>query len=301
VPLDPAALQRFSGFTDLYDANRPSPPAGLGALLAGYANTAQPMVVDLGSGTGLSSRWAVTWAASVVGIEPNDEMRAVAESQPTAGVAYRPGRAEDTGLEDASADVVVVVQAMHWMEPELTLAEIGRILRPRGVLAVVDADWPPMAGVARAEQAWIALHRRIRVLEARLARGETATQLRREIAPDDPSLADDNLVDPHRNRVMPGGLRSWSKSGHLQRMAGSGLFSYTREIVLSEAVGGDVERFKRLMYSQGSYQGLLKAGLEDDEIGAVAFQSAVDAAFAEAVVPPTLSFCWRARIGIRLG
>ena len=76
---------RFSGFADIYDANRPSPPNELGPLLASYANVAAPVVVDLGSGTGLSSRWAATWAASVVGVEPSDDMRTVAESRPTAG------------------------------------------------------------------------------------------------------------------------------------------------------------------------------------------------------------------------
>lgn len=56
-----------------------------------------------------------------------------------------------TGL--SSADVVVGVQAMHWMEPEPALAEVARVLHPGGVLAVIDADWLPVAGVARAEQA----------------------------------------------------------------------------------------------------------------------------------------------------
>jgi SAM-dependent methyltransferase len=313
VTIDPAGLDRFSGFADLYDANRPSPPGPLGPLLAGYANCPRPVVVDLGSGTGLSSRWAASWAASVTAIEPNDEMRAVAKSRPVAGVEYRAGRAEQTGLPDACADVALAVQAMHWMEPQATLAEVGRILRPGGVLAVVDADWPPVVGVARAERAWAELHKRIRVLEARVARGETADQLRRPITPDDPTLTDDDLVDPHRNRVMPGGLRSWSKSEHLQRMASSGRFSYTREVVLSEAVpseavpseaapgevvGGAAERFKRLLYSQGSYQGLLKAGLSDEEIGAREFAHEVDAGFAETAGAPALSFCWRARIGI---
>lgn len=299
VTIDPAALGRFSGFADLYDANRPSPPAGLGTLLADYAHAARPAVVDLGAGTGLSSRWASAWAASVVGIEPNDEMRAVAQSRPTPRVEYRAGRADRSGLEDASADVVLVVQAMHWMEPETTLAEVGRILRPGGVLAVIDADWPPVVGVVKAEQAWAALHRRIRVLEARLARGETATQLRRPVEPDDASLADDDLVDPHRDRIMAGGLRSWSKSAHLERMAASDLFSYTREVVLMGDHGGGVEQFKSLMYSQGSYQGLLKAGLTTVEIGAAEFEREVDDGFATARAVSELSFCWRARVGSR--
>ena len=299
MAIDPAALQRFSGFAGLYDANRPSPPARLGPLLASYANAIHPEVVDLGSGTGLSSRWAAAWAASVIGIEPNDEMRAAAQSRPTPGVEYRAGRAQETGLATASADVVLVVQAMHWMDPEPTLAEIGRILRPEGVLAVIDTDWPPVSGVARAEQAWAHLHGRIRVLEARLARGEDGDQLRRPIAPDDPSLADDDLIDPHRNRVMPGGLRSWSKSGHLSRMTASGLFSYVREVVLDEGADGGADRFKSLMYSQGSYQSLRKAGLSDEEIGAAEFETEVNAAFSEAHLPAGLSFCWRARMGTR--
>ena len=299
VTIDPAALGRFSGFADLYDANRPSPPATLGPLLTAYANVPQPAVVDLGAGTGLSSRWASAWAASVVGIEPNDEMRAVAQARPTPGVEYRTGRWDRSGLEDASADVVLVVQAMHWMEPEPTLAEVGRILRPGGVLAVIDADWPPVAGVAKAEQAWADLHRRIRVLEARLTRGETAAQLRRPVEPDDPALAEDDLVDQHRNRIMPGGLRSWSKSAHLERMAASDLFSCSRELVLMEEHGGGAEQFKGLMYSQGSYQGLIKAGITDGELGTPEFEQEVDDGFAQARAVLGLSFCWRTRLGVR--
>lgn len=154
VGLDPASLQRFSGFAGLYDTNRPSPPAALGPLLASYANVERPVVVDIGSGTGLSSRWASTWAVSVRGVEPNDEMRAVAESHPVPGVEYVAGVGHDTGLETASADVVTAVQSMHWMDPDPTLAELARILRPGGVLAVIDADWPPVSGVAAAEDAW---------------------------------------------------------------------------------------------------------------------------------------------------
>ncbi|MGH9083187.1 MAG: class I SAM-dependent methyltransferase, partial [Acidimicrobiales bacterium] len=135
-------LDRFSGFADLYDTVRPALPAALGRLLAAYADTQRPRVVDLGSGTGLSSRWAATWAGSVVGVEPNDDMRAVAESRPLAGVTYRKAAAHDTGLPDRSADVVLAVQSLHWMDPGPTLAEVARVLRPGGVLAAADADWP---------------------------------------------------------------------------------------------------------------------------------------------------------------
>jgi SAM-dependent methyltransferase len=297
--LDQATQERFSGFADLYDANRPTPPAALGPLLACYANVKSPTVVDIGSGTGLSSRWAATWGASVKGVEPNPEMRSVAESRPVAGVEYVAGVGSETGLGSSVTDVVTVVQAMHWMDPTPTLAEVARILRPGGVLAVIDADWPPVAGVAGAEEAWRVLHWRIRVLEARVAVGQDGERLRRAVPDDDPALADDDLADAHRNRVMPDGLRSWSKSGHLDRMERSGHFSYTREIALSEAVEGGAERFCALMYSQGSFQGLRRRGLSDDEIGATDFERRAQAAFAQAANFSSLSFTWRARIGLK--
>jgi SAM-dependent methyltransferase len=289
---------RFSGFADIYDANRPSPPDELGPLLAGYADAARPVVVDLGSGTGLSSRWAATWAASVVGVEPSDDMRTVAESRPTAGVTYRKGWSHSTGLAADSADVVLAVQAMHWMEPGPTLAEVARTLRPGGVFAIVDADWPPVTGVTRAEEAWALLHRRIRVFEARAAAGEHGDRLRRPISDDDPTLVDEDLADPHRNRAMPGGATSWSKAGHLERLSGSGHFGFTRELMFNQAVAGGAERFVALMSSQGSYQALRRLGLSDQEMGETQFRHEVEVAFRESACFRSLSFSWRVRLGV---
>jgi SAM-dependent methyltransferase len=293
-------LARFSGFADLYDAHRPSAPARLGPLLARYAATggsARPVVVDLGSGTGLSSRWAATWAQLVIGVEPNDDMRAVAEAHATPGVTYVRGTSDATGLAGAVADVVLAVQAMHWMEPASTHAEVSRILRPGGVFAIVDADWPPVTGLVGAERAWVTVHRRIRVLEARLAHGLGGDALQAPVADDDPELADDDPSDPHLNRTMVGG-RSWSKRDHLRRLRDSGRFAYTREILLDQEVAGGAERFIDILRSQGSYQGLARAGLTDDEIGVPAFAADVEAAFAAAGDPATMSFSYRVRIGV---
>jgi len=50
-----------AGFADHYDEFRPSPPAVLLDALTRYAGPSAPrLVVDLGSGTGLSTR---AWAA----------------------------------------------------------------------------------------------------------------------------------------------------------------------------------------------------------------------------------------------
>lgn len=293
---------RFSGFADVYDANRPQPPDALGPLLRRYAGAGAPAVVDLGSGSGLSTRWAATWAAHVTGVEPSDDMRAQAERRGGAGITYRAGTAETTGLPDAYADVVTAVQAMHWMEPVATLAEVDRLLRPGGVFATIDADWPPVAGVPAAEAAWGALHRTMRVLEARRARDVSDHELRAPIADDGPALVDEDLRDPHRNRLIPGGVRSWSKREHLANIERSGHFTFTRELAFAQSVVVDdaAERFVALMRSQGSYQGLRRAGLTDADMGADAFESSVRAAFSASAEPVTeLAFSWRVRLGVK--
>jgi prepilin-type processing-associated H-X9-DG protein len=298
-----ANLDRFSGFADLYDAHRPSPPVALGPLLARYclANQSanQPAVVDIGSGTGLSSRWAATWASSVIGVEPNLSMRTHALAGRPSNVTYVDGHSTATGLVQSSADVVIVVQAMHWMEPIATLAEVDRILRPGGVFATVDADWPPVTGVVTAEAAWATLHKRMRVFEARIADGQSGEQLRRPLEFDDPALLDESLSDTHRNRKLPGGVKSWSKDQHLGNITSSGLFVFTRELLFDQVTQASAEKFIALIRSQGSYQDLRKRGLTDYEIGMGEFELAVTSCWVESQQPTEMSFSWRVRLGCK--
>jgi SAM-dependent methyltransferase len=47
------------------------------------------------------------------------------------------GTAEETGLPDACADAVVAGSAFHWFDHSRTFPEIGRILRPPGVMGLL--------------------------------------------------------------------------------------------------------------------------------------------------------------------
>ena len=134
------------GFAAGYDSHRPSPPQALLDVLCLEAQIERPrLVVDLGSGTGLSTRAWADRADEVVGIEASPEMRAQAEAARMAeNVRFVQAYAEETGLPDGVADVVACSQSFHWMEPEPTLAEAARILRPGGVFAAYDYDWPPV-------------------------------------------------------------------------------------------------------------------------------------------------------------
>src|SRR5215469_2814524 len=109
----------WTGKASSYDRVRPTPPPVLLDLLTQLIGMPHPaLVVDLGSGTGLSTTLWGERAEWVIGIEPNADMRQEAlrkvEDHPYASAAhieYREGLAQRTGLPDGCADVVTAAQS----------------------------------------------------------------------------------------------------------------------------------------------------------------------------------------------
>jgi SAM-dependent methyltransferase len=127
-------LDRFSDRVDNYVKYRPSyPDAAIDLILDGLGR--ELLVADIGAGTGISARLLANRGARVWAIEPNAAMRTVAQSHPL--VEFRDGKAEATGLESASVDLVTCFTAFHWFEPAPTLLEFRRILKSTGRLALV--------------------------------------------------------------------------------------------------------------------------------------------------------------------
>src|SRR5437763_607052 len=154
-----ANVERFAGFADMYDEHRPRPPAAIVDLLMQLSGHERPVVVDIGSGTGLSTLIWSEVAEAVIGIEPGPDMRKRAQWRAAAAgvsnVRFIDGLSTHTGLADASAGIVTISQALHWMEPDATFAEVARILREGGIFAAYDCDWPPTLNW-EAERAYIA-------------------------------------------------------------------------------------------------------------------------------------------------
>jgi SAM-dependent methyltransferase len=129
-----------NGFAADYERFRPRPPAAILELLPLIVGADRlGLVVDLGSGTGLSARVWAELADEVVAIEPNEAMRTFAERVTTAAnVRYLGMPSHQTGLPDASADLVTAAQSLQWMTPERVFPEVARILRSGGVFCAYN-------------------------------------------------------------------------------------------------------------------------------------------------------------------
>ena len=129
----PDAAQGFEASAADYERARPGYPHE-GVDVLGLPPGAR--VCDLAAGTGKLTRLLVGRGYAVVAVEPVAGMRAqLAEVLPD--VEVLDGTAEAIPLPDGTLDAVTVAQAFHWFRVDEALAEIARVLRPDGTLALV--------------------------------------------------------------------------------------------------------------------------------------------------------------------
>ena len=164
----------FNRLAAAYES-RPGYPDPLVARLAELAG-AHGRVVDLGAGTGDLALPLAARGIGVTAIEPARAMLDVLERRAREkGIALRASGAlraahrgalrageggapsarddgalvtvhapaETTGLPGSSFDLVLVADALHWLDPELAGAEIARLLAPSGALAILEAELLP--------------------------------------------------------------------------------------------------------------------------------------------------------------
>jgi SAM-dependent methyltransferase len=142
VILHPLAA-RFASVADAYEHGRPDyAPATVGALAAELGLAPGAPVLDLAAGTGKLARSLLAAGLDVVAVEPQAPLR----DRLAAAVGVErvhEGFAEAIPLPDGSVDAVTVADGFHWFDHAQALAEIRRVLRPGGGLAVLSTvpDW----------------------------------------------------------------------------------------------------------------------------------------------------------------
>lgn len=123
----------FSKVATNYASFRPSYPDELFDWLASVAPQRR-LAWDCGAGSGQATIALAARFERVLGTDISAAQLASAPALPN--VEYRVAPAEDSGLQTGSIDLITVAQALHWFDLPKFYAEVRRVLRPRGVIAV---------------------------------------------------------------------------------------------------------------------------------------------------------------------
>jgi ubiquinone/menaquinone biosynthesis C-methylase UbiE len=136
-----SSTERFSDRVEPYARYRPRYP---NALLDFLVRKIPPpaAVADIGSGTGILSDQLIQFGYQVMAVEPNKPMREAAEGRLSEHQAFQSidGTAEDTTLPSFSADAITCAQSFHWFDRAKCRTEFDRILRPKGLIALIWND-----------------------------------------------------------------------------------------------------------------------------------------------------------------
>ena len=111
-----------------YDRLRPTiPPALVDDLVA----LGPERVLDVGCGTGKVARALLSRGLSVLGIEFDERMAAVARRH---GVEVEVGAFEDWDARGRTFDLIVASDSWHWIDPERGWRKVGEVLAPGGTV-----------------------------------------------------------------------------------------------------------------------------------------------------------------------
>lgn len=126
------AFKSYADKVDAYVTGRPEYPA---ALLAELPDA--DVAIDLGAGTGISSEFLALKAARVLAVEPVERMAARIPVDRVPNISVAVSGAEAIPAADGTADLVAAATAFHWFDYPVATAEIVRVLKPGGALALI--------------------------------------------------------------------------------------------------------------------------------------------------------------------
>lgn len=130
---DASFKDHFSGQAGDYERYRPGYPATLFEWLA-TAAPARRLALDVGTGNGQAAVGLAEYFDEVVATEPSHAQ--LERARPHARVRYAVGPAERVHLPDGTVDLVTAAQAAHWFAFGPFFAEVRRVLRPGGLVAL---------------------------------------------------------------------------------------------------------------------------------------------------------------------
>lgn len=128
----------FNEAAEIYDAIRPSYPASLFDALFEILPI-NPTVIEVGPGTGQATRDLLARGAAVHAIEIGPSMAAKLQSNLSSDqLRVSVGDFEQVSITPATVDAVFSATAYHWISPRGQVDRPALVLRPGGVMAIVD-------------------------------------------------------------------------------------------------------------------------------------------------------------------
>lgn len=132
----------FSAQSRQYAQFRPQYPEALYEYFSSIV-PGHDLVWDCGTGNGQA---AVSLAGHFERVHATDASAGqIAHAMPHPKVDYRVESAEKVSLDSGSADLVTVAQAVHWFDFDEFFAEVKRVLKPAGILAVWTYHLPEIS------------------------------------------------------------------------------------------------------------------------------------------------------------
>lgn len=136
--------QSFDGIARSYDTYRPAYPQALVEKIITAAGLVPgSRIVEVGSGTGKSTRLFAHHGFNILCIEPGANLAAVAAAslQDDPGVTFAHRRFEDWDPAGQHFDLLIAAQAWHWVPKEAGFPKAAHVLKANGVLAIFW-NWP---------------------------------------------------------------------------------------------------------------------------------------------------------------
>ena len=128
----------FNEVPDIYDEVRPSYPPPLYDELFEMLPP-HPAIVEVGSGTGQATKAQLARGAIVQAVEIGPAIASKLRSNlPTDRLQVTVGDFERVAIARSSADAVFSATAYHWISPQAQTDRPAQLLRPGGIVAIVD-------------------------------------------------------------------------------------------------------------------------------------------------------------------
>ena len=127
----------FGKLVKNYQLIRPNYPSKIIKDIYSSLKTAKPVVLDLGCGTGISTRQLVKKDSKVFGLDIDEKMLLIA-SKNQKNIEYIKANAEELPFDNSFFDLVTMFTSFHWFANRKTLKEIKRVLKPKRTVCIIQ-------------------------------------------------------------------------------------------------------------------------------------------------------------------